>query len=294
MSDLNSGSITHRGASLHFGGDAPYVLTSFVRGVPGLRAADSPAPNRDGMILGHALKGGPLHQLKIAVIGRGTTRAEREADVRFLVRQLEAFWEGDPNCGDAGDVAELHVGGVRAFGHMREFTPDDATLWDGSAEPSLAFQTVDKKWFGKAESTRINMVPPVSGGLAFPAEAPFAFDSGPRSRSKSILVTGEVAAWPVFALHGPITNPVIDIPGVGRLVFTGVLSFDQTLTVDTRPWARSIMKDGSGASGMLSSAGSRLSDMSLPVGAHTITLRGHDATGTAWLDASVEPAYTSF
>jgi hypothetical protein len=235
-----------------------------------------------------------VHQLKLAVIGRGNTRAEREADARFLLRQLETFWDGDADCGDPSDIAELHIGGVRAFGHMREFTPDDSTLWDGSAEPSLTFQTVDKRWFGEAVSTRVNSLPPTSGGLSFPAEAPFTFDSGSTSHSKSILVTGEVAAWPVFTINGPITNPAIDVLGVGKLIFAGSLFFGQRLVIDTRPWARWIMKGSSGASGMLSSVGSRLSEMSLPVGAHTVILRGHDVTGTAWLEVSVEPAYTSF
>ncbi|QIK63195.1 hypothetical protein G7068_08295 [Leucobacter viscericola] len=294
MTDLNSGSITHRGASLHFGGDAPYVLTSFVRGVPGLRATDVPAPNRNGTILGRAFRDGPLHQLKIAVLGGGTSQSEKEASVRSRLRELESFWDGDTECGDIEDIAELRIGEVRAFGHMREFTPDDSTLWDGSAEPSLTFQTVDKRWYGDPTVTRINMVPPVSGGLEFPAEAPFTFDSGPMVRSKSIRVTGEAAAWPVFAVHGPITNPIIDVPGVGKLILNGILASDQVVVLDTRPWARWVLKDGNGAPGMLSPAGSRMSEMALPVGAHTVILRGYDTTGTAWLDVSVEPAYTSF
>ncbi|MCS3426739.1 hypothetical protein M2388_000383 [Leucobacter aridicollis] len=158
----------------------------------------------------------------------------------------------------------------------------------------LSFECVDDLWYGPEEQTTIRFVPPVSGGLTFPAEAPFTFDSGPAVRNASVQVTGDVSTWPVFEIKGPVTNPEVDIVGVGKLIFSVSLAYDQTLRVDTRPWARWVKRDGAAFPGALSSAGARLSDVSLAPGTYQVLLRGYDPTGTAELRVSTWPAFTSF
>lgn len=143
--------------------------------------------------------------------------------------------------------------------------------------------------------------PMQGGGLVFPATAPFTFDSGPAVRNGSVLVAGDVATWPVFEIYGPVTNPEVEVVGVGRLVFNTTLAYDQFLRVDTRPWARWVQRGYvqnptvlSPLPGALSPSGSRLSDMALRPGAYQVLLRGYDPSGTAELGVVLNPAYTSF
>ncbi|MCW2287044.1 hypothetical protein [Leucobacter luti] len=159
---------------------------------------------------------------------------------------------------------------------------------------TVSFEARDDLWYGPEEVAEVSFVPPISGGLMFPASAPFTFDSGPTVRNGSVLVGGEVATWPVFEIHGPVANPEIDIVGLGRLIFRTTLAYDQVLTVDTRPWARWVKRDGAAFPGALDQSGSRLSDVALRPGAHTILLRGYDTTGTAKLRVRTWPAFTSF
>ncbi|UOQ60390.1 hypothetical protein MUN76_15380 [Leucobacter rhizosphaerae] len=163
-----------------------------------------------------------------------------------------------------------------------------------TARAELVFEAVDDLWYGPEQVTEISFVPPVSGGLEFPAMAPFTFDSGPTVRNGAVTVEGDVAAWPVFEIQGPVDDPEIDIVGVGRLIFRTSLAWDQTLTVDTRSWARWVKRDGDALPGALSSSGARLSDVSLLPGSYTVLLRGYDTTGTAKLRVLVRPAFTSF
>ncbi|WP_156316525.1 hypothetical protein [Leucobacter japonicus] len=216
--------------------------------------------------------------------------------------ELAAAWRNDGDRLRSGSMATLqHPRGRFMFGRPREFESDAQRVESGYAKVSAKFQAADDLWYGPEELTRVRFVPPVSGGLTFPAEAPFTFDSGPAERNSSVVVGGDVATWPVFEVFGPVTNPEIEIVGVGRLVFRTTLAYDQFLRVDTRPWARWVQRGYLGSPdvlspfpGALSPSGSRLSDVSLRPGVHTVVLRGYDPTGSAELGVIRNPAFTSF
>ncbi|MBL3699229.1 hypothetical protein [Leucobacter luti] len=292
MTDLSCGSLTYAGVSFQFGEGTPYAITNFKRGTAGYRTSDRDRVRRDGRQMGRDYKAGPSHELSLAVLGEGGTRAEREADVRSLVRALAAVWSADSLRSQSGAVAELRVGDRVARGRPRDFMPDDSGLWDGTDEPVLVFDATDDHWYGAEEATTIRFVPVFTGGLPISAEVPFVLGGGSGESSYMVTVGGDVAAWPVFELHGPIRDPFIEVVGVGRLVFTGQLAYDQTLTVNTSDgWVK---RDGAAFPGALSPAGSRLSDMALRPGSYQVFFGGYDPTGSSSLDVRVAPAFTSF
>lgn len=210
-------------------------------------------------------------------------------------RELLSVWRSDEVRGVFGATASLTTDtGLTVFGHAVDISPDQQYRLFHADRAVLQFRAIDDLWYGAEAVTTIRLVPPVSGGLEFPAEAPFTFDSGPTVRNGSVVVAGDVAAWPVFEIAGPITNPVIDVLGIGQLVFKTTLAYDQMLTVDTRPSARWVKRGVAPVPGVLSASGARLSDMSLTPGAHTVMLRGYDPTGTAELRVRVAPAFPSF
>lgn len=299
MTKLSTGSLTYEGVSFLFGDGTPYRITRFQRGTAGYRTSDRDRVRRDGRQMGRDYKTGPTHELGLVVLGDGVSLGEREAHVGELLARLEAVWSADSLRSRSGAVAELRIGDRVSRGRPREFTPEDAGRWDGTAEPSLAFDAVDDLWYGPEERTTIRFVPATSGGLRFPARAPFRFRSQRAERNAALTVSGQKAAWPVFEIHGPVTNPEIDVVGVGRLVFSVTLAHDQFLVVNTEQgWVKrgftQSPSDLVALPGALSASGSRLSDLALLPGSYRVLLRGFDSTGTAELRVSVWPTYTSF
>lgn len=276
--------------TLTFGDDDALIVVQEWSVEPGkLRVEDRERPRSDGLIFGQDLRSGQVVTFTMWVNGRN------EDGAILGLSELQRAWRNDSGRSVGGAMCMLqHPRGRFVFGRPRGLVPNTRRVERGWATASADFECVDDLWYGPEEQTTIRFVPPVSGGLTFPAEAPFTFDSGPAVRNASVQVTGDVSTWPVFEIKGPVTNPEVDIVGVGKLIFSVDLAYDQTLRVDTRPWARWVKRDGAAFPGALSSAGARLSDVSLPPGTYQVLLRGYDPTGTAELRVSTWPAFTSF
>lgn len=246
------------------------------------------SPRGDGRRFGRVFRRGQVVSLSVEV--RPDARALED-----VWRDLLSVWRADGVRDVAGVFATLTApSGRHARGLPVNIDPNEEHRFFGANRAVLSFEAVDDLWYGPEEQTVIRFVPPVSGGLTFPAEAPFTFDSGPAVRNASVRVGGDVATWPVFEIRGPVSNPEIDIVGVGKLMFSVDLAYDQSLLVDTRPWARWVKRDGAPLPGALSPRGARLSDVALLPGTYQVLLRGYDPTGTAELRASTWPAFTSF
>lgn len=245
-------------------------------------------PRTDGIKVGHGYMAGQTISMQVEV------RADhRPLDAVWA--DLLAVWRSDDVRRINGGLASLTApSGRGVFGRALPAQPDYSRRLFGVIRAELAFQAVDDLWYGPAALTEVSFVPPQGGGLRFPAQAPFIFRGGPTVRNGAVHVDGDLPAWPVFEIAGPVTNPTVEVPGVGTLIFKTSLAYDQTLVVDTRPWSRSIKRDGAPVPGVLSAAGARLSDMALTPGAHVVLLKGQDATGTAKLRVHVAPSYSSF
>ena len=291
MTMLDTGSLTYEGVSFPFGAGTPYLITNFVRGAAEWRAGDHDRAGGDGRMMGRDFKNAPVFTLGLLVVGDGDSPAEREASVSTRLDHLSEVWDAQWVRATPGVVAELTIGERTAIGRPRGFVPDDTTLWDGTSEPSLTFVTVTEELFGPAEQSRVQLVPEFTGGLPIPADVPFVIGGGTGAADHMVTVAGSQPTWPTFTLHGPIVNPWIDVPGVGRLVTDITLAYDQVLTLSTAPWARWTLRDGAPVDGVLTGAGARLSEMAMRPGAYQIIFGGYDPTGTSWLDITVRPAY---
>lgn len=243
-------------------------------------------PRRDGSRMGVDLITGQT--VKLLVSARPDERSLDE-----VWRELAAVWRADEVRLRGGSLASLTSDtGRTVYGRPRPLSPDFKHKLYGLSRAELVFEATSDLWFGPEEITQIRFVPVFTGGLPIPAEVPFVLGGGSGESSYMVTVGGDVAAWPVFELHGPIRDPFIEVVGVGRLVFTGQLAYDQTLTVHTGDgWVK---RDGAAFPGALSPAGSRLSDMALRPSSYQVFFGGYDPTGTSRLDVRVEPAFTSF
>ena len=293
MTVFTAGRLDYEGVSFLFGDGTPYPITNFQRGSAGWRVGDRSRPTRDGRVFGRDRKDAPAHELSLLVVGDGDTLSAREASVRERVGALTAAWNAPTLRSRIADVAELTIGDRSAIGRPRGVTPDDTTLWDGSAEPSLKFEAVNDLWYGTETSTRIAFVPESTGGLPVPAAVPFVLGGGSGEADSLVQVGGDHETYPVLELHGPIRDPWVDVPGVGRLMLSVDLAYDEVLTVDARPWRMVVLRNGVPVHGVVRGAGVRLSDLGMVPGSYRVIFGGHDPSGGSWLTVRVRPAWTS-
>lgn len=282
--------LTTDGRQVVFGDDdALVVVDKWSASAGKLRIDDHENPRGDGLRFGSDYRSGQVVDFSMWVNGGD------EETARAGLASVQAAWRNDVSRRRGGSMCRLeHPRGRAAFGRPRGFSADTQRIEQGWATIKADFEAVDDLWYGPEEVTTIRFVPEFTGGLPIPAAVPWVLGGGSGESSYMVTVGGDVAAWPVFELHGPIADPFIEVVGVGRLVFRGQLAYDQTLTVDTRHWARWVKRDGAAFPGALSPAGSRLSDMSMRPGSYQVFFGGHDPTGSSSLDVRVSPAFTSF
>ena len=247
---------------------------------------DADVPRGDGVAFGSDFRRGSTVTFSIDVNGASPS------DARARLSQLTRAWRADEVRSTPGATARLISDtGRTAFGRPRRFAPDLEELPSGMAGATADFATADDLWYGPEEFEVVPLVPALGGGLMAPLASPLATTAS-SDRSQGITVEGEVPTWPVFEVAGPITNPVVEIVGVLRLAFNLTLAYDETLVVDTRPWVRSITRNGSSVRGSLSRTSTRLSRAALPPGSHEVVLRG-TSDGLASLAARWRPAFTT-
>lgn len=253
-----------------------------------IRSDDAVRPRADGVVFGADFFGGRTITFGITVDGAD------EAEARERLAVLTKAWRADSIRSTPGAVATLASDSGRvAFGRPRRFVSADELLPFGLSRVTCDFAGGDSLWYGAESSASVTLAPSSNGGLIAPLASPLA-TTATSDRSTGFTVGGEVPTWPVFEIQGPITNPVVEVVGVFRMEFRTSLAYDQTLTVDTRPWARTILRDGASLAGTLSRTSTRLSQASLPPGRYELALRGASESGTAsvgirWRDAHLTP-----
>jgi hypothetical protein len=97
-------------------------------------------------------------------------------------------------------------------------------------------------------------------------------------------------------IHGPITNPSVTITGLWTLALAATIAAGDVVTIDTRPWARTVLRNGSATAslaGSLTRTSARLSGASIPPGTYECVLRGTDGTGTASASVTWRETYSA-
>ena len=250
-------------------------------------ADDTRRPRGDGTVFGVDYLSGQTIGFAVDVVGPD------ESATRARLATLARAWRGDAVRSSPGAVAELvaHTG-RSTFGRPRRFVSNDDEIHSGLAAVTADFVTADDLWYGPEQAAEVSLVPAAGGGLVAPLASPLS-TTATSDRSAVFQVDGEVPTWPVLEVAGPLTSPVIEIVGVLRIELDLTLAYDQTLVIDTRPWARTVLRDGASVSGRRTRASTRLDAAALPPGTHQLVLRGASATGTARATARWRNAYTT-
>ncbi len=288
-------SLSYPGEALDFGSvPSGYVFREAPElGPPDVLTDDAQRPRDDGTAFGMDYFSGRTITFALDVVGEEPT----EEATRRAVQRLARAWRADSIRQSPGAVATLvaRYPGVErlTYGRPRRFSQGDFLTPGGVTDVVCDFATIDTTWYDVVEQTQpVALVPEPSGGLLAPLASPLA-TSRASNRSAVFSVGGDLPTWPVFEVDGPIANPVVEVLGVLRMEFRLSLAYDERLVVDTRPWRRTVLRNGASVAGAATRRSTRIARASIPPGTHEFVLRGSSATGTATARVRWRSAFSS-
>lgn len=285
--------LVYPGVDTRFGDNTTYILVA----PPGIEPADPATQDTahavgDGTVFGRDARPGQTITFELGV-HEWSEETGTDAHAR-----LQAAWRGDPIRDTPGAVAELHVRRASrerlVYGRPRRFASTFAQIPSlGYSGITCDFVCADDLWYDAAATTLVlSLVPPPSGGLLPPLIPPLRTTAA-TTRPGLAHIGGLVNTWPVITIAGPVAAPTVTVTGVWSLALDTTLGWDQTVTIDTRPWARTVTRnDGANLAGKLTRSSVRLSRAWLPADTVTeVIFGGVDPTGTSRLTVSWRNAY---
>lgn len=269
-------------------------VSDFDNEKPEVRDQDADLPLGDGRLFGRdRFKGS-----KITLEGDLVFPEDGEPeDVHKEYENMSKAWSGDSVRGEPGEVSVLRgkwFGNVRrVYGRPRKFSPEVTKKSAGGQIPFTAdFTCADHRWYDDDESSEsISIVGPTATGIVFPLVFPMDLE-GSGSKPGQIDVGGDVETWPVITVYGPIKRPRVEVFDQWEIEVQTTLKYDRYLTIDPRPWKRTVLRDdGASLAGNFTKDSRRLSKLSLEPGLWSVNFAGTDDTGTAKLEIAWRNAY---
>lgn len=277
---------------LVFGPGTDFNLARFEIGAPSERVNDKARAREDGDTPGREYRGGRVIGFELNALGDDYSVLERLA-------VLESAWDAESVRGRPGGVSVLawRRGGIsrRVYGRARRFTPVTTLDFAGNIPVSAEFHTIGHRFYDDAESTAtVSITAVAQGGLVLPLRPPVIL-SGSGSGRTPLQVGGTAPAWLISTIHGPITNPTVEVVDEWSFTLLTTIAAGQSVVVDPTPWARTATRsDGANLAGEFTADSRRLSLLRVPPGPHEVILRGQDPTGTASLSTFWRSVWSSY
>lgn len=246
---------------------------------------DQAVVGHDGMLFGIDT----LPGMVITQTGYAMTSPSQGAQAMDAYSALAGAWN-DPSIrltDNAVQVLRAYYRGSgvvrRCYGRGRKILPGYGQVFQGLVPFTAQFQAADNTWYEDvAGSVTLTMVPSYfGGGITPPVTPPYQLTATANFRQNVLNNTGSLPTWPVITFRGPISYPVLTYVNTPVSVgYNGVLANTDTLVVDTRPWARTALLNGT-----TSVAGSLTGDPMISLqawpGTTLLRLGGQDFTGTS-------------
>ncbi len=225
------------------------------------------------------------------------TTADHEAGALQQLDALAGVWLDEAVREDPGAVVGLRYRiGDRTrivYGRPRRWAPQiNNRLLGGYIPINCDFSLADGVFYSDAEqSAQIDLIASVVGGLVTPLITPLTTLSTSAPRAGIVTVEGTAPTWAVLEFHGPVVNPWIAREG-WRFDLNLTLAADEVVTVDPRPWAKSVTR-AVGSSVASAVTGARLYDLRIPPGTSEIQYGGRDTTNSSYCVVKWRPAWRS-
>lgn len=271
--------------------------TDFTVSEPASAVADQVIPGEDGVSMGRDYLQGRTLSWDLAI------NCDNAADARAAWQSLEVAWDAADIRSMPGAVTSVQIQApygvpVLAYGRPRKIAPSETVhLRNGRVLLAADFATADRVYYDATEQEIAFGIQPtigVGGGITWPVTWPITWAPTDAPPADVVVNGGSAPTWPVITFEGPVVDPKV-VFGDGDVYFQviGTLLENQTVTVDTRPWARTVVRDDGGS---LAGAvrGSRLAELALPTGSTTVAVQGIDLDGTASVRVRWRDAYTTY
>lgn len=202
------------------------------RAMPPIEFAEEVVPERPGARLRSIRHGVKVIDLTTAI--KGDAEAAVRADLRAWLRRLDPVrGEGalrvNTVAGDSREIGVRYAGGLE----LEETDP----LWNVAV---LTFRALEPYWRDAADTVTTFAR---GAGSAFLPGPPFALTASGVWAEPSLVNSGDVDAWPVWTITGPATSVALVNTTTGaRLDLATTLSGDETVTIDTRPGAKTVRR----------------------------------------------------
>jgi hypothetical protein len=170
----------------------------------------------------------------------------------------------------------------RTYGRGRKIMPSYGMVNQGLVPWTAQFQSADNTWYEDVKSSlTLTAVPSFRGTLAPPWTPPLQLAATSNYQQNTIVNSGSLPTWPVIQFNGPVSYPGITYVNTPVSIgYQGILAAGQSLTIDTRPWARTaLLNSGASVAGYLT--GSPMLSMQVQPGATVTHYTGQDYTGSS-------------
>ncbi|MFD9190423.1 hypothetical protein ACFWCA_19595 [Streptomyces phaeochromogenes] len=221
-----------------------------------------------------------IEAFRAIVAKRDESPELRAADGVDLMRQV---WRADALRKKASRVAWLlHTTGGRTrrlYGRPRKFAVSDSQLSQQGYTPVVAdFLAVDDRFYDDVEQTSEmwDYAPGNRPGRPGRPTLP-GWGTAPSKKTVTFQQRGKVPTFPVITIHGPCKNPKVTLtPGLWAVQLSMTIAQDEYVTIDPRPWMRTVVHTAGSSSksvaDKLTRASPRLAEMYLPPGYWTAAL----------------------
>jgi hypothetical protein len=231
-------------------GTGTMFATKLVSGwydLPGQRGTNPALPSRHGAYPGRKLSTERLIEWQFKTTGVALSGFPAQIST---LRQITAPAE-DPQ----EEQLAIRLDGVTLMCNarcVRRSIPTDAMYALGYTEGVVQWEATDPRVYSATEMSATAGLPASvttgldfsTGGLSFTP----GLDFGVAVTGGQVTVTntGHVPTWPRLEISGPVTGPVITWPSGRQLAFdpSFTVSSGQTLVIDTRPGARTVLIAG--------------------------------------------------
>lgn len=278
-----------------FGRGADIEVSNWSPGSPTIRTQDTDRPTGDGVRMGRDFRSGATWSFSMF------TNADSEEAAWDSLSDLSSAWEADDVRSQSDAVLPLRyrLAGRdrRVYGRPRRWTASPTNLsLDGRIDVEADFALVYPLVFDDhLNSQRFTVVPPLDpqAGFLAPFTPPFTLGANSSSRQFTLNVGGKVPTPIMLTFEGPLQPGARVEVGDWVAQLEEAVPVDDPVTVDARPWVRTVTRRSDGSGVRVAPRLTRLSKMWLAPGSHKVTFSADSPSGTGSVVISWHDAFSS-
>jgi hypothetical protein len=281
------------GVVFGIGADVSMDDGGFIPGDDEWENEDQKNPRRGGTAFGRETLNGPTHGFNLHV------NASDIPTARAALARIKTAWRAKHIRDNPGVIIPVRYridDEVRRFyGRPRRFAaPPDNRILSGMVPITADFAAVDGNFYDDEEqgiTLGLATEGEGEGGFTFPTIFPMTtLPSG--ESEQTAVVGGDSATYPIIRFNGPVTNPRL-VADDWTLRLDMTIESTQYVEVDLRPWAMTVLLNGTASVAGKLGLRTYLSDMKFEPGLHLLRFQGSAEASSATCEVRWSNAHNS-